>query len=223
MKFLKSFVKKSMVIFCGLLAMNVSGNVVGSKSDSMTGLTKDNAALVLIDHQVNLINSVKTQSKHDLMSSLMALAQVGKLFKLPVILTTNGSAGSNGKLAPELVNLFPDNKVLDRTLINSWDDPAFVSLIEKTHRKKLIMAAISTEVCLAFAAISASQAGYEVYAVMDASGTSSLLVEQAAMLRMLQAGVILTTWQAIATELQSDWARKETAQGLYAIFKQAKM
>ena len=180
-------------------------------------ITPDNAALLLIDHQVGLMLGVQTQDANTLKSNTVALAKAAKLFDLPVVLTTSGAQGPNGPLMQELLDLFPGQSVIDRTLVNSWDDPAFVEAVEKTGRRKLIMAAITTDVCLAFPAISACGAGYDVYAVLDASGTWNTLVENAAIARMSQAGVIPTSWVAIGAELQSDWMR-ETGHGLAGLY-----
>lgn len=170
-------------------------------------LTPGNAALLLIDHQVGLLTCVRTMDPVNLKNNIIALAKLARIFDLPVVLTTSGaSATPNGPLMPELVQMFPDNGIIDRTLVNSWDDPAFVKAVEKTGRKKVIMAGISTDVCLAFPAISAVKAGYDVYAVIDASATWDSVIEQAAMLRMSAAGVKVVNWVAAAAELQRDWA-----------------
>jgi nicotinamidase-related amidase len=170
-------------------------------------LTPENAALLLIDHQVGLLTCVRTMDSLNLKNNIIALAKLAKIFKLPVVLTTSGAnVTPNGPLLPELVSMFPENEIIDRTLVNSWHDPVFVKAVEKTGRKKLIMAAISTDVCLAFPAISAAKAGYDVYAVVDASATWDHVVEHAAMMRMNNAGVKVVGWVAAAAELQRDWA-----------------
>lgn len=175
---------------------------------SVGDLTPQNAALLLIDHQIGLLQVVRTLDILTLKNNIVSLAKLAKIFKLPVILTTSGvKATPNGPLMPELIEMFPGNEIIDRTLVNSWDDPVFVKAVERTGRKKLIMAAISTDVCLAFPAISAAKAGYDVYAVLDASATWDSLTEQAAMMRMNNAGVTLVGWMAIGAELQADWAR----------------
>jgi len=102
--------------------------------------------------------------------------------------------------------MFPDVEIIDRSLINAWDDKNFLNAVVKTGRKKLLMAGISTDVCLTFPAISAIAEGYDVYGILDASGTWSPLMEQSAMMRMAQAGVKLISWFAVSAELQRDWA-----------------
>jgi nicotinamidase-related amidase len=176
-------------------------------------LTPNNAAMLLIDHQVGLLTCVRTMDPVNLKNNIIALAKLAKIFKLPVVLTTSGvSATPNGPLLPELVQMFPENEIIDRTLVNSWHDPVFVKAVEKTGRKKLIMAGISTDVCLAFPAISAVKAGYDVYGVIDASATWDPVTEHAAMMRMNNAGVKVVNWVAAAAELQRDWALPTAAE-----------
>ena len=132
-------------------------------------------------------------------------------------MTTSNPKGVNGPLFPELTQALPDVPVLDRVIINAWNDPAFVRAVEQTGRQKLIMAGVTTDVCLAFPAISAVGAGYDVYAVIDASGTWSTTTQQAAVARMTQAGVKCVNTIAVAAELQKDWTLP-AADGMGAIF-----
>lgn len=169
-------------------------------------LTPDNAALLLIDMQTGLLLGVTTSSTITLKNNILGLAQVGKVFGLPTLLTTSAATGPNGPYMPEVVALFPGQEVLNRTLVNAWDDETFVAAVEKTGRRKLIIAGITTDVCLLFPALAAVEAGYDVYAVVDASGSFNPQTELAAMLRMTQAGVKVTGWTSVAAELQRDWA-----------------
>lgn len=169
-------------------------------------LTPDNAALLLIDMQTGLMLGVTTSAAIALKNNILGLAQVGKVFGLPTLLTTSAADGPNGPYLPEVVAMFPGQEVLNRTLVNAWDDKAFVEAVEKTGRKKLIMAGITTDVCVQFPAISAVAAGYDVYAVVDASGSFNPQTEMAAMLRMTQAGVKVVGWTSVAAELQRDWS-----------------
>ena len=175
-------------------------------SDTDDRLSPDNAVLLLVDHQTGLLSNVQTIDPVVLKNNTVALAELAKVYDLPVILTTSDATGPNGPLMPELVQSYPDVEVINRTLINAWDDEAFVAAVKNTGRTKLIMAGIVTDVCLAFPAIAAVKAGYTVYGVMDASGTWNKLIEEAAMHRMAQAGVVTTNWVAVAAELQRDWA-----------------
>ncbi|UVI33139.1 isochorismatase family protein [Paenibacillus spongiae] len=167
----------------------------------------DNAAILLIDHQIGLISTLgESMNRAAVKNNTLALAKLAKAYNIPVILTTSNADGPNGPLMQDLVDMFPDVQVIDRVLINAWDDENFVNAVKKTGRTTLIMAGISTDVCLTFPAIAATADGYDVYGVLDASGTWNALIEQAAMLRMSQAGVKLTTWVSLSAELQRDWS-----------------
>lgn len=169
-------------------------------------LTKDNATLVLIDHQTGLLSACRDIPTEQLYSNILALAKIGKIFNLPVVLTQGGYGGKNagGPLIRELIEMFPDVPVVDRHHVSAYDDPKFREQIQQHGRKKLIMAGCTTDVCLAFPAMSAVADGYDVYAVIDASGNWDLLTTQAAMIRMSQAGVIVTNWVGIWGELLRD-------------------
>jgi nicotinamidase-related amidase len=181
-------------------------------------LTPDNAAMLLIDHQVGtMLFGVTDIDPINLKNNAMYLADVAKLFNLPTILTTSNPNGPNGPLFPELLTSLPDAPIIDRVIINAWNDPNFVAAVERTGRKKLIMAGVTTDVCLAFPAISAVGAGYDVYAVIDASGTWNMTAQNAAIARMTQAGVKCVNTIAVAAELQKDWTLV-TAAGMGSIF-----
>lgn len=169
-------------------------------------ITPDNSVLLLVDHQAGLMQLVKDYGEQDFKNNVMALANIGVLFKLPTILTTSFESGPNGPILPELKEKFPKAPFIQRPgQINAWDNEDFVQAIEKTGRKKLIIGGIVTEVCVAFPTLSALEAGYEVYVVVDASGTFNTSVRDAALTRMANAGAILTSWFALASELQKDW------------------
>ncbi|MGG6262989.1 isochorismatase family protein [Leptolyngbya sp. AN03gr2] len=181
-------------------------------------LTPSNAAMLLIDHQVGtMLFGVTDIDPVNLKNNALYLAEVAKLFNLPTILTTSNPNGANGPLFPELIQALPGVPIVDRVIINAWNDPAFVQAVEQTGRRKLIMAGVTTDVCLAFPAISAVGAGYDVYAVIDASGTWNTTTQAAAIARMTQAGVKCVNTIAIAAELQKDWTLP-TAPGMGQIF-----
>lgn len=181
-------------------------------------LTPENATLLLIDHQTGLALGVQTMTPETFKNNAIAIAKIGKLFNLPTILTTSSDNGPNGPLLPEFTEIFPDVEIIRRQgEISAWDNPDFKKAVEATSRKKLIMAGVSTDVCLLFPAISAISEGYDVYAVIDSSGTWSNIAEQTAMLRLAQAGCKTTNWVSVAAELQYDW-RKPTAEGLANLF-----
>ncbi len=180
-------------------------------------LSKDNAVCLLVDHQSGLISLVQDFSPGEFKNNVLALADIAKFFKLPTILTTSFEDGPNGPIVPELKEIFPDAPYVPRPgQINAWDNADFVKAIEKTGRKQLIIAGVVTDVCVAFPALSAIEAGYEVYAVTDASGTFNEVTRQATWDRMSAAGVQLMNWFSVACELHRDW--RNDIEGLGALF-----
>ncbi|MBX9779375.1 MAG: isochorismatase family protein [Chitinophagaceae bacterium] len=182
-------------------------------------LTPDNAALLLIDHQVGTMTfGIVDLDPVTLKNNTLWLAEAANIFNLPTLLTTSNPDGANGPLFTELVNTLPNAPVIDRLHINAWNDPVFVKAVEATGRKKLIMAGVTADVCLTFPAVSAAQAGYDVYAVMDASGTVTMQAMYAAMFRMSQAGVKIANTNMVVAELESYWGNETAAQvgALYA-------
>lgn len=177
---------------------------------SLELLNPKNCTLALIDHQPQMFFGVESASRETIINNVVGLAKTAKVFKVPTIFTTVAAKSFSGPMIPQLQAVHPDQKPIDRSTMNSWEDKNFVAAIQKTKRKKLVMAALWTEVCLAFPAISAIEAGYEVYAVVDASGATTLEAHNIAIKRMVQAGVIPITWVQFLCELQRDWARQET-------------
>jgi nicotinamidase-related amidase len=142
------------------------------------------------------------------------LAKLAKSFGLPSVITTSAADGPNGPILPVITEQLPDAHQVHRPgEINAWDNAEFVDAVQKTGRKKLIVAGVSTEVCVAFVALSAIKEGFDVYAVIDASGTWNKLVQRVAVARMVQAGVKPITWVAVGAELQADW-RNPTGEAL---------
>ncbi|MGH8563717.1 MAG: isochorismate family cysteine hydrolase YcaC [Gammaproteobacteria bacterium] len=169
-------------------------------------LSKDNAVVLLIDHQAGLISLVQDFSPGEFKNNVLALANSAKFFKLPTILTTSFEDGPNGPLVPELKELFPDAPFIPRPgQINAWDNEKFVRAIKNTGRKQLIMAGVVTDVCVAFPALCALEEGYEVFVVTDASGTFNETVRHAAWARMASAGAQMMNWFSVACELHRDW------------------
>ncbi|SER73512.1 Nicotinamidase-related amidase [Pseudomonas sp. NFACC02] len=180
-------------------------------------LSADNAAVLFVDHQTGLSNGIHDQSLPEYMAAVSALAKLAKTFKLPSVITTSAADGPNGPVLPVITQTLPDASIIHRPgEINAWDNEDMVAAVKKTGRRKLIIAGVSTEVCVAFVALSAIKAGYEVYAVIDASGTWNKLVQEVAIARMVQAGVVPMTWVAVAAEMQADW-RHESGQTLAGI------
>jgi nicotinamidase-related amidase len=181
-------------------------------------LTPDNCVLALIDHQTGLMNLVGSMGTVEFKSIVVGLAKTAKLHGLPTVITTSAADGPNGPYLPEVLELLPDAPVVSRPgQINAWDNADFVKAIEQTGRKKVVMAGITTDVCVAFAALSALDAGYEVYVVVDASGSMNAAVQDAALLRMADAGATIGTWFALSCELLYDW-RKPTGAGTAQLF-----
>ncbi len=165
-------------------------------------LTSENAALVLIDYQPGLVDGVNSQSKKSLINNVEALTKAAKLFELPIVLSTVGvTAGYQEDTISELQTLLPDVEPVDRSTVNAWEHDGFRAAVEATGRRKLIMGALWTEVCLVFPALDMLKEGYEVYAVSDAMGGTSVDAHERGMQRMIQAGAVPVTWEAVMSEL----------------------
>ena len=174
-------------------------------------LTSENAALVLIDHQVGLMTGVRDYSTGELKHNVVSLAKAARALNLPIVATTTARDSMWGPTFPELVEALPGVKIIDRSTVNAYDDPAVSKAIERTERKKLIFAGLSLEVCAAFPAITAVGKGYDAYVAVDASGTFSETKRQAGLLRMLQAGVIVSDYASLIIEILKDNASPQAA------------
>jgi nicotinamidase-related amidase len=182
-----------------------------------TRLDKDKAAVLLVDHQAGLLSLVRDIDPDKFKNNVLALADLAKYFKLPTILTTSFEDGPNGPLVPELKQTFPDAPFIPRPgQINAWDNEDFVKAVKATGRKQLIIAGVVTEVCVAFPALAAIEAGFEVFVVTDASGTFNEITRHSAWQRMSDAGAQLMTWFGVACELHRDW--RNDVEGLGALF-----
>ena len=177
-------------------------------------LTPDNAALLLIDHQVGLFTGVRDIPVAELKHNVVALAKAVKVLGVPIIVTAT-SPEMWGPIITELRDALPGISIINRTTVNAFDEPRFAKAVEATGRKKLIIAGVSTEVCLAFPAIHATAIGYDAYAVIDASGTFSETKRITGLLRMVQAGVIVADYATVAVEMLKDNASPK-AGDLYA-------
>jgi nicotinamidase-related amidase len=177
--------------------------------------TPDNCALVLIDHQVGTLQFVHTMSPETSLQNAIMLAKAAKAYGMPVVLTTSQEDHPQGPTAPALQEALPEaykNRVKRTGIVNAWADPNFSAAVRATGRKKLIMAAVTTDICLIFPAISAVQEGFEVLAVLDASGSSFDVQEELARRRMATAGVMLTTTNTAIAELVQDWSTPQGSQ-----------
>jgi nicotinamidase-related amidase len=184
-----------------------------SKSGLGALLTPDNCVLILIDHQPFQFAGLRSHDSQTIINNVVGLAKTAKVFGVPTLLTTVVEE-RGGYLLKQLQDVFPDQKPINRTFINTWEDGRVVEWVKKTGRKKVVIAALWTEICLAFPAIQAAGEGYEVYAVTDASGGTSLEAHEVAIQRMIQAGVTPITWVVFGAELQRDWSRMATVPGI---------
>jgi nicotinamidase-related amidase len=181
-------------------------------------LTPQNAALLIIDYQPVQVSSVASRSKRELVANIVALARIGKLYELPTVLSTvNVKTGINQPTIHQITNVLTGVTPIDRTSINAWEDADFVAAVKATGRKKLIMAALWTEVCLVHPALDALKEGFEVYPVVDAVAGTSLEAHKAGLDRIIQAGAKPTSWVQLICELQRDWNRKQTVPGFAEI------
>jgi nicotinamidase-related amidase len=174
-------------------------------------LTSENAALILVDHQVGLMTGVRDYSTGELKHNVVALAKAAKALHLPIVVTTTARDSMWGPTFPELVEALPGVPIIDRSSVNAYDDPVVAQAIAATGRKKLIFAGILLEVCAAFPAMTAIGMGFDAYVAVDASGTFSKTKRQVGLLRMLQAGVILSDCATLMVEILKDNARPEAA------------
>jgi nicotinamidase-related amidase len=170
-------------------------------------LTPANSVLAMIDYQPEQYAGVTSMSHSELLHNVTLLGRVATAFEVPVVLSTvyvkHGMRGTNA----ELRDVLPGIPEIDRTTMNSWEDPDFRGAVERTGRKNLILAGLWTEVCVAFPALDALAAGYRVFVVADAIGGVSRTAHDSAMLRMTQAGAVPITVLGLACELQRDWGR----------------
>ncbi|UQA59940.1 isochorismate family cysteine hydrolase YcaC [Polyangium aurulentum] len=186
-------------------------------STPYTRLDKNNAAVLLVDHQAGLLSLVRDFDPDRFKNNVLALADLAKYFNLPTILTTSFEDGPNGPLVPELKQIFPDAPFIPRPgQINAWDNEDFVKAVKATGKKQLIIAGVVTEVCVAFPALSALEEGYQVFVVTDASGTFNEVTRDAAWSRMAAAGAQLMSWFGVACELHRDW--RNDVEGLGMLF-----
>ncbi|MDJ0675075.1 MAG: hydrolase [Calothrix sp. MO_167.B42] len=183
-------------------------------------LTPQNSVLLVIDHQPQMVFGVANIDRQTLKNNAVALLKSAKVFNVPTILTTVETESFSGYMLPELLDVFPQQDLLERTSMNSWDDQKVRDAVAATGRKKLILTGLWTEVCINMCAFSAMADGYELYVVEDTCGGTSETAHRASMDRMIQAGVVPMTWQQVLLEWQRDWARKETYDPTLAIVKE---
>jgi nicotinamidase-related amidase len=174
-------------------------------------LTPQNAAVVLIDYQPSQFAAVRSMDPDLLLENIVSTVKTAKAFGVPIVHSTvNVASGAQQPTVPELAELLEDSPTIDRTTLNSWEDTDFLAAVRATGRRKLILCALWTEICLAFPALDAMREGYDVYPVVDAIGGTSKEAHRAGLERVVQAGGQPISWVALACELQRDWAREET-------------
>jgi nicotinamidase-related amidase len=172
-------------------------------------LTSENAALVLVDHQVGLMSGVRDYPIAELKHNVIGLAKAAQALKLPIVVTTTARDSMWGPTFPELIEALPGIQIIDRSTVNAFDDPPVARAIEATGRNKLIFAGLSLEVCAAFPAITAVGRGLGAYVAVDACGTFNETKRQVGLLRMMQAGVIISDYATLMIEILNDNARPE--------------
>ena len=182
-------------------------------------LTPDNCVIALIDHQPQMMFGVAGVDRESIINHTVALGKAARVFDVPVVLTTVETKGFSGNLWPQIRAVFPEQPAVERSSMNAWDDEKFVAAIKATGRKKLVLAGLWTEVCVAFPSVQAIHDGYEVYVVEDCCGDVSQLAHDNAMKRVIQAGAKPVTSLQVMLEFQRDWAEKDTYDAVVDIVK----
>ena len=184
-------------------------------------LTPQNSQIIFIDQQPQMAFGVQSIDRQTLKNNVVGLAKAARTFNIPTTITTVETDGFSGNTFPELLAVFPENKILERTSMNSWDDQNVRDALAANGRKKIVVAGLWTEVCnTTFALCAMLEGDYEIYMVADASGGTSADAHKYAMDRMIQAGVVPVTWQQVMLEWQRDWARRETYDAVMDIVRE---
>ncbi len=182
-------------------------------------LTPDNCAVAFIDHQPQMLFGTSNFDRQAIINNTVALAKATRIFDVPVVLTTVETKSFSGNMWPQLKAVFPGQEPIERSSMNSWDDPKFVNAIAKTGKKKIILAGLWTETCIALPAIQAIHDGYEIYVAEDCCGDVSQLNHDNAMRRMIQAGAKPVTALSTLLEWQRDWAQRDTYDAVMDLVK----
>jgi nicotinamidase-related amidase len=184
-------------------------------------LTPQNSQMIFIDQQPQMAFGVQSIDRQTLKNNVVGLAKAAKVFNVPTTITTVETQGFSGYTYPELLDVFPNAKLLERTSMNSWDDKKVRDALKGNGRKKVVVSGLWTEVCnTTFALCAMLEGGYEIYMVSDASGGTSKEAHDFAMQRMVQAGAVPVTWQQVLLEWQRDWARKDTYDAVMGIVRE---
>jgi nicotinamidase-related amidase len=183
-------------------------------------LAPEESALLLIDYQPQMLFAAQSMDGQTLVNNVVALAKGAKAFGVPTVLSTVSAGTFSGPTFPQLTAVFPELEQVDRTTMNPWEDANFVAAVEETGRSRLVVGGLWTEVCVVFPVLSALEAGYEVFVVVDASASTTEAAQEAAVQRMVAAGAVPVTWMQVVLEWQRDWARTETAKAVGDIMKE---
>ncbi|MFI8192006.1 hydrolase [Streptomyces sp. NPDC085946] len=183
-------------------------------------LTPDNSVFLFVDHQPQMFFGTGSGDRGAIINNTVGLAKAARLFDVPAVITTVAAESFSGPALPQLVDVFPDHKLIDRTTMNAWEDQNLVDAVRATGRRKIVISGLWTEVCLVLPVLSALSQGYEVYVVADASGGVTPAAHEHALERMSRAGAVTVTWVQVLLELQRDWARARTYDGVMAIVKE---
>ena len=182
-------------------------------------LTPDNCVVALIDFQPQMLFGVSNFDRQTIINNTVGLSKVAKVFDVPVVLTTVETRSFSGNLWPQIQAVFPNHAPIERSTMNSWDDKNFVAAIKKSSRKKIVLAGLWTETCVALPTVQALHDGYEIYVVEDCCGDVSVLAHENAMKRVIQAGAKPVTFLSVMLEWQRDWAERDTYDAVMDIVK----
>ncbi len=200
---------------------NANINAVKNANAKLEVLTPQNSQIIFIDHQPQMAFGVQSIDRQTLKNNVVGLAKAAKVFDIPAIITTVETESFSGYTYPELLDVYPEKKVLERTSMNSWDDQKVRDQLAANGRKKVIVAGLWTEVCnTTFALCAMLEGDYEIYMVTDASGGTSKEAHDMAIQRMVQAGVVPVTWQQVMLEWQRDWAHRDSYDAVMEIVKE---
>jgi len=199
--------------------MSYSSNGNRPKLSEKGLLTPDNCVVAFIDHQPQMLFGTSNFDRQTIINNTVALAKASRVFDVPVVLTTVETKAFSGNMWPQLRAVFPGQEPIERSSMNSWDDKNFVAAIERTGRKKIVLAGLWTETCVALPTVQAIHDGYEVYVAEDCCGDVSQLAHDNAMKRVIQAGAKPVTSLSTMLEWQRDWAHKETYDAVMDIVK----
>lgn len=216
---MKKFVK-NLIALATLSAAITAPMAQAAAEPANSLLNADNHTLILIDHQPQMAFATRSHDVEDVRNNVEGLAKTAKAFEVPTILTTVAEKSFSGPIFPEVQAIFPDQKPIDRTTMNTWEDQRVVDQVQKFKKNKIVIAALWTEVCGVMPVLSAIEQGYEVYFVTDASGGVSKEAHDMAVQRMIQAGAKPITWVQYMLELQRDWARADTYEAVVNIAKE---